>query len=96
MFKFLRLTFIKLLLTSTHPRLLVLIGPHILKYCSDALCLPLHHLFCLCLHQCDLPLAWRLHCVTPIQKSGNKSSIKKLQTYLLVKLHFQSVGTDYI
>ena len=47
------------------------IGPHILKYCSDALCLPLHHLFCLCLHQCDLPLAWRLLCITPIYKSGD-------------------------
>ena len=84
MFKFLRLTFIKLLLTSTHPRLLVLIGPHILKYCSDALCLPLHHLFCLCLHQCDLPLAWRLHCITPIYKSGDKSSIKNYRPISLL------------
>ena len=60
------------------------IGPHILKYCSDALCLPLHHLFCLCLHQCDLPLAWRLHCITPIYKSGDKSSIKNYRPISLL------------
>ncbi len=54
------------------------IGPKILKYCALALYLPLHHLFCLCLSEGTLLLEWCLHRITPIMKSGDKTSIKKL------------------
>ena len=31
------------------------IGPNLLKYCSIALAAPLHHLFSMCIHQCNIP-----------------------------------------
>ena len=41
-------------------------GPKILKYCADALYLPIHDLFCLSLSYQSLPAEWCLHSVTPI------------------------------
>ena len=52
------------------------IGPKILKSCALALYQPIHHLFVLSLTQHYLPKEWRLHLITPIFKSGNKSSVK--------------------
>ena len=50
------------------------IGPKMLKYCADALYLPIHHLFCLSLSYQSLPAEWCLHSVTPIFKSGDRTS----------------------
>lgn len=51
------------------------ISPRILKKCAPALYKPIHHLFMLSLSQHYLPLEWRQHLITPIFKSGNKSSV---------------------
>jgi hypothetical protein len=51
------------------------IGPKILKHCALALYKPIHRLFLLSLSQHYLPTEWRLHLITPIFKSGDKSSV---------------------
>ena len=51
------------------------IGPRILNHCALALYQPIHHLFSLSLSQHYLPEEWRVHCITPIYKSGDKSSV---------------------
>ena len=51
------------------------IHPAVLKHCAIPLTKPLHHLFCHCLLTHNLPSEWRTHCIVPIFKSGNKSSI---------------------
>ena len=51
------------------------IPPLILKYCADSLSKPLLHLFSLCLSKSYLPKEWRRHYITPIYKSGDKSSV---------------------
>ena len=51
------------------------IGPKILKFCSPALYLPIHHLFSLSMsHQC-LPAEWCIHFIVPVFKSGDRTSI---------------------
>ena len=59
------------------------IAPKVLKSCALALNQPIHHLFVLGLSQHYLPKEWRLHLITPIYKSGNKSSVKN---YRLISL----------
>ena len=54
------------------------IRPDILKYCAAPLTKPLHHLFCHCISNHDLPSEWRTHCITPIFKSGDKTQCRKL------------------
>uniref|UniRef100_A0A1X7U9N4 Reverse transcriptase domain-containing protein n=1 Tax=Amphimedon queenslandica TaxID=400682 RepID=A0A1X7U9N4_AMPQE len=51
------------------------IPAHLLKSCATPLCEPIHHLFVQCFAQSYLPLEWRTHLITPIHKSGNKSSV---------------------
>ena len=46
------------------------IGPRILNLYQ-----PIHHLFLLSLSQHYLPEEWRVHRITPIYKSGDKSSV---------------------
>ena len=46
------------------------------KSCATALCEPVHHLFTLCFSQSYIPPEWKIHCVTPIFKSGDKVSVK--------------------
>lgn len=60
------------------------IGPNLLKYCSTALCNPLHHLFSLCLQQHDIPSEWKSHLITPIHKAGDKTSIKNYRPISLL------------
>ena len=64
------------------------IGPKVLKYCANALYLPIHHLFCLSLSYQSLPAEWCLHSVTPIFKSGDRTSLKKLPTYFSFVYYF--------
>ena len=54
------------------------IGPKLLKHCALALYKPIHHLFILSISQQCVPLDWRLHLITPLHKSGDKSSVRKL------------------
>ena len=51
------------------------INPKLLKYCATTLTSPLHHLFTQCLSQSNIPSEWRTHSITPIHKSGDKTSI---------------------
>ena len=51
------------------------ISPKLLKHCAPALYSVLHHLFRLCLDQSYIPSDWRMHLITPILKSGDKSQV---------------------
>ena len=50
------------------------IGPKLLKACSYGL-YEVHHLFSLSLNSGKIPNEWKLHCIVPIFKSGDKCSI---------------------
>lgn len=60
------------------------ISPKILKYCALALCEPITHLFKLSLDQSHLPAEWKLHMITPIYKSGDKSLISNYRPISLL------------
>ena len=60
------------------------IGPKILKYCSLSLYKPLHHLFSLCLSQHCIPEQWKIHLITPIHKSGDKSAVRNYRPISLL------------
>ena len=51
------------------------IGPKLLKHCALALFQPLHHLFSLSLTQHYIHEEWRIHQITPIHKSGDRSLV---------------------
>ena len=54
------------------------------KHCSSALFQPLHHLFMLSLSQHYIPIEWRIHKVTPIFKSGDRSFVKSYRPISLL------------
>ena len=60
------------------------IGPRVLKFCAFPLSQPLCHLYCLSLKHHDLPEEWRCYLVTPIFKSGDKSSVKNYRPISLL------------
>ena len=60
------------------------IGPRVLKFCSHALFIPIHHLFSISLRSSSLPAEWRLHRITPVFKSGDKSLVKNYRPISLL------------
>ena len=60
------------------------IGPHLLKFCSAAICSPLLHLFTQCVAQQNIPSEWRIHCITPVYKSGDKAAINNYRPISLL------------
>ena len=60
------------------------IGPLVLKSCADVLCVPIHHLFTVSLSNGYLPSEWRIHLITPIFKSGDKSSIRNYRPIIRI------------
>ena len=60
------------------------VGPRILRSCALALYVPLHHLFCLSLSCGFFPLDWCTHVITPLYKSGDKSSVKNYRPISLL------------
>ena len=51
------------------------IGSKLLKHCSLALYIPLHHLYSLSISKHIIPLEWKHHSITPVYKSGDKSQV---------------------
>ena len=51
------------------------IGSKLLKHCSLALYIPLHHLYSLSISKHIVPLEWKHHSITPVYKSGDKSQV---------------------
>ena len=60
------------------------IGPKLLKSCAVALCGPLHHLFNISLKNSQIPAEWRLHRITPIFKSGERTSVSNYRPISLL------------
>lgn len=57
------------------------ISPKILKYCTTSLCEPITFL---CLQLGYLPQEWCTHCITPIYKTGDKSSVSNYRPISLL------------
>ena len=55
-----------------------------LKFCAVALYQPIHHLFTLSLSQHCTPEEWHVHRITPIYKSGDRSSVKNYRPISLL------------
>ena len=51
------------------------IDPKVLKHCAVALYETIYHLFWQCLLQHSLPSEWGIHLITPLFKSGDRSSV---------------------
>ncbi len=60
------------------------IGPKILKNCCQGLYKVLHHIFCISLHTCSIPSEWKLHCIVPIYKTGDKCSVSNYRPISLL------------
>lgn len=60
------------------------IGPKILKFCSAALCAPLHYLFNLLLQNAVIPSEWKIHCISPIHKSRSKADVSNYRPISLL------------
>ena len=52
------------------------ISPKILKFCALGLYEPIHHVFklSLCIH--EIASDWKTHCIVPVFKAGDRSSVK--------------------
>ena len=60
------------------------VSPHILKNCAGALYTPIHHLFAQSLLHGKLPREWKTHLITPVFKSGDRSSVKNYRPISLL------------
>ena len=60
------------------------IGPRVLKKCAYSLCRPLHHLFSTSLSNHTIPSDWRIHVITPVHKSGDKSLVNNYRPISLL------------
>jgi len=60
------------------------ISPKVLKHCALAIFEPVNHLFQLSLDQGYLPQEWKLHLVTPVFKSGDRSLVNNYRPISLL------------
>ena len=60
------------------------ISPKTLKVCALGIYQPVYHLFRLCFNTNRLPTEWKTHCIIPIFKSGNKSSVRNYRPISLL------------
>ena len=55
-----------------------------MKFCATALYQPIYHLFMLSLSQHYISQEWRVHCITPIHKSGDRSLVNNYRPISLL------------
>ena len=60
------------------------ICPRLLRHCATALCEPLYYLFSLSLTNAVIPSEWKIHCITPIHKSGSKGDVSNYRPISLL------------
>ena len=60
------------------------IGPRIIRECALALCEQLQRLFSVILCQHLLPAEWKIHCISPIHKSGDRASVENYRPISLL------------
>ena len=60
------------------------IGSKLLKQCASALYIPLHHLFSLSIFNHAIPSEWKHHSITPIFKSGERTSVNNYRPVSLL------------
>ena len=60
------------------------ISPKVLKYCASVICTPIHYLFTQCLLQCTLPSEWKIHCIIPIFKTGDRAMVSNYRPISLL------------
>ena len=60
------------------------IGPLVLKQCATPLCTPINHLFVKSLQFSSIPSEWKVHCITPVYKSGDKSLVENYRPISLM------------
>ena len=60
------------------------INPRILRYCASSLLIPICHLFMSSIITGYIPNQWCIHCIIPIYKSGDKSSVKNYRPISLL------------
>jgi len=58
------------------------ISPAVLKHCAYPLTKPLHYLFSYAIYYCCFPSKWRIHCIIPAFKTGNKIVFLTTDPYL--------------
>ena len=51
------------------------IAPVVLKNCAHALTISAHHLFTISIKSGSIPSEWKIHKITSVYKSGNKTSV---------------------
>ena len=71
-------------LTSDKSSGLDRIGPKLLKNCALALYIPIHHLFSISLASHTIPSERKIHPITPIHKSGDKSLVSNYRPISLL------------
>jgi len=60
------------------------VGPKVLRSCALALFPVIHHLFSVSLSHCTIPREWKRHCIVPIYKAGDKSSVSNYRPISLL------------
>ena len=73
-------------LTSTKLRGFDRLSPKVFRYCAPALYLPIYHLFSQCFQQSSLPHEWKIHCITPIFKSGDRTMVSNYRPISLLSI----------
>ena len=62
------------------------LSPKVFRYCAPALYLPIYHLFSQCFQQSSLPHEWKIHCITPIFKSGDRTMVSNYRPISLLSI----------